>query len=222
MGRSGSSGFGIGATISDYRYICKPMLPGVAGSIYANKFLRYASGMHMHIDSKLAARLMTGLFGALILLTMSGLDSVRAQSNAAPKCATLLTVEELTTAVGEKMKEMGARQRGPGETECPWMLSGGSGGFKTVAVQFYELSHIKASPTASTPDAYFEMLVSAAEGTASGKRELLPKIGQKAAFVPTTPQVLAVVQRADGIARIVGNNLTKAQITAVARAVATP
>ena len=46
--------------------------------------------------------------------------------------------------------------------------------------------------------------------------------GRKAAFVPTTPQVLAVVQRSDGVARIVGNNLTKAQITAVARAVAAP
>ena len=178
--------------------------------------------MHMHIDRKLAAGLVTCLSGALLILTMIGPEGVRAQSNAAPRCATLLTADELTTIVGEKMKEMGARQRGPGETECPWMLSGGSGGFKTVAVQFYELSHIKASPTASTPDAYFEMLVSAAEGTASGKRELLPGIGQKAAFVPTTPQVLAVVQRADGIARIVGNNLTKAQVTAVARAVTTP
>jgi hypothetical protein len=66
------------------------------------------------------------------------------------------------------------------------------------------------------------MVVAAAEGTASGKREVLAGIGQKAAFVPTTPQVLAVVQRPDGVARIVGNNLTKAQITAVARAVATP
>ena len=165
---------------------------------------------------------MTYLVGALILFATFGPEGVRAQSNAALKCATLLTADELTTAIGDKMTEMGPRQRGPGETECSWMLRGGSSGFKTVAVQFYELSHIKASPTASTPDAYFEMLVSAAEGTASGKRELLPNIGQKAAFVPTTPQVLAVVQRADGIARIVGNNLTKAQITAVARAVTTP
>jgi hypothetical protein len=50
----------------------------------------------------------------------------------------------------------------------------------------------------------------------------LTGIGQKAAFVPADPQVLAVVQRPDGVARIVGNNLTKAQITAVALAVATP
>jgi hypothetical protein len=58
---------------------------------------------------------------------------------------------------------------------------------------------------------------------ASGKkREMLAGIGQKAAFLNADPQVLAVVQRADGVARIVGNNLTKAQITAVARAVASP
>jgi hypothetical protein len=139
----------------------------------------------------------------------------------APTCTTLLTADELTKIIGEKMTDMGARARGPGETECPWMLRGGSSGFKTVAVQFYDLSAVKASQS-STLDAYFEMTVSAAEGVASGKRETLASIGQKAAFVPTEPQVLAVVQRADGIARIVGNNLTKAQITAVARAVATP
>jgi hypothetical protein len=91
-----------------------------------------------------------------------------------------------------------------------------------VAVQFYELSHIKTSPTAPTSDAFFEMLVAAAEGTASGKREMLAGIGQKAVFVPASPQVLAVVQRPNGVARIVGNNFTKAQMTAVARAVATP
>ena len=184
--------------------------------------LLYAFAMQTHIDRRLATAWVLCLSGALILLATYGLEDVRAQSNAALKCSTLLTAEELTAAIGEKMTDMSARQRGPGDTECPWMLRGGSGGFKTVAVQFYELSHIKASPTAATPDAHFEMLVSAAEGTASGKRELLPGIGQKAAFVPTTPQVLAIVQRADGIARIVGNNLTKAQITAVARAVATP
>ena len=102
------------------------------------------------------------------------------------------------------------------------MLRGGSTGFKTVAVQFYDLDAIKTSPAAPTLDTFFETLVSAAEGVASGKRQMLSGIGQKAAVVPTDPQVLAVVQRADGVARIVGNNLTKAQMTAVARAVATP
>ena len=43
------------------------------------------------------------------------------------------------------------------------MLRGGSGGFKTVSVEFYEPSSIKESPTAPTPDKFFEMLVSAVE-----------------------------------------------------------
>jgi hypothetical protein len=161
----------------------------------------------------------------LMLAAFAGTDRVRAQTasaSAAPTCSTLLTADELTKAVGEKMTDMGARPRAAGETECPWMLRGGSSGFKTVAVQFYDLSNIKANPNASTPDTFFESLVSAAEGVASGKREMLAGIGQSAAFVPTSPQVFAVVQRPDGIARIVGNNLTKAQITAVARAVAAP
>jgi hypothetical protein len=160
--------------------------------------------------------------GAISLASLSSARvGAQAGAAAAPTCSTLLTAEELTKAVGEKMADMGARPRGQGETECPWMLRGGSSGFKTVSVQFYDLSAIKSTQS-GTADGFFENIVSAAEGVAAGKRELLPGIGQKAAFVPTNPQVLAVVQRADGIARIVGNNLTKAQITAVARAVATP
>ncbi len=158
------------------------------------------------------------------LLLVSGLLLVapavaRAQ---APTCMTLLTADELTKAVGAGFKEMGGQARDAGETECPWMLRGG-GAFKTVAVQFYDLTAVKASPASPTLEAFFEMIVSGGEAVAAGKkRETLAGIGQKAAFVPTDPQVLAVVQRADGVARIVGNNLTKAQITAVARAVAAP
>jgi hypothetical protein len=148
--------------------------------------------------------------------------SLGAGQSAPATCSTLLTAEELAKAVVSGFKDMGARPRAAGETECPWMLSGGSEGFKTVSVQFYDLTAIKAS-TKPTLDAYFEMIVLGAEAAASGKkREPLAGIGQKAVFVPTDPQVLAVVQRADGVARIVGNNLTKAQIAALARAVATP
>ena len=146
-----------------------------------------------------------------------------AQAQTPPTCMTLLTADELTKAVGAGFADMGGRDRGEGETECPWMMRGGSSGFKTVSVQFYDLRAVKANPNAATLDAFFEQIVAAGEGAAAGrKREALAGVGQRAAFVPTEPQVLAVVQRADGVARIVGNNLTKAQITAVARAVATP
>jgi hypothetical protein len=177
--------------------------------------------MIIRVNRRVAAVLTLSLGSMGVLGGSAGSMDVDAQAKPTLACAALLTAEELTAAVGEKMTDMGGRARGPGETECPWMLRGGSG-FKTVSVQFYELSHIKASPSAPTLESYFEMVVKGGEGVASGKREILAGIGQKAAFVPTTPQVLAVVQRADGVARIVGNNLTKAQITAVARAVAAP
>ena len=148
--------------------------------------------------------------------------ALTAQKPATPMCATLLTADELSKAVVPGFQEMGPDEREAGESSCPWMLRGGKDGFKTVNVQFYTPAAIKTSPMAPTADKYFEMLVTAAEESNKKKREVLPGIGVKAAFVATDPQVLAVVQRADGVARIVGNNLTKAQITAVAKAVATP
>jgi len=159
---------------------------------------------------------------AAAFILLSNIASAQ-PSAAVPVCATLLTADELTKIIGEKMTDMGPRVRESGESECSWMLRGGSKGFKTVSVQFYDVKAIKASPAAPTLPAFFEQTVSAGEGAASGnKREMLTGIGDKAAFVQTDPQVLAVVQRPNGVARIVGNNLTKAEITAVARAVATP
>lgn len=160
---------------------------------------------------------------AVVILFASVASAQTSAAAAVPQCTTLLTAEEITKAVGVAMENMGAQVRESGESECPWMVRGGSSGFKTISVQFYDMKVIKASTTASTLPTFFELIVSAGESAAPGKkRELLPGIGQQAAFVPTDPQVFAVVQRADGVARIVANNLTKAQITAVARAVATP
>jgi hypothetical protein len=163
------------------------------------------------------------------VLTLGAPQGLRADGQAqkpVPICATLLTSDEVTKALGATLKDMGARIQATGESMCPWMLQGGAGGFKTVSVQFYEAAAIKAgqvSPALTTVDAFYESVVAAAEGMASGnKREPLTGIGVKAAFIATTPQVGVVVQRTDGVARIVGNNLTKDQITAVARAVAAP
>jgi hypothetical protein len=98
------------------------------------------------------------------------------------------------------------------------MLRGGSNGFKTVSVLLYDMKVIKASAAPTLP-AFLEQIVSSGEVAASGnKREMLLGIGDKAAFVQTDPQVLAVIQGPDGVARIVDNKLTKAELTAVARA----
>ena len=86
-----------------------------------------------------------------------------ARAQTPPTCMTLLTADELTKAVSAGFADMGGRERGEGETECPWMLRGGSAGFKTVSVQFYDLRAVKASQNAPTLDAFFEQIVAAAK-----------------------------------------------------------
>ena len=157
---------------------------------------------------------------ASALLALPGIVSAQAPAAKAPTCTSLFTAAELAQTVGGGFKDMGPEERHPGETECSWMARGGATGFQTVSLQFYDLRAIKDAN--QTPAAFFETVVDGAEGMASGKRQPLPGIGQQAVFVPTDPQALAVVLRADGVARIVGNNISKAQITAIAKAVAAP
>jgi hypothetical protein len=171
--------------------------------------------------TSLRASLMTAGFAVVTLTLGPATASAQKSTSGAPGCAAVLTADEVKAAVGVAMEDMGPRDRSEGESECGWMARG-AGGLKTVSVQFYDARAIKASPSASTPDAFFEMIVSAAEESTSKKREPVAGVGQRAAFVPTDPQTLAVVQRPDGIARIVANGLNKAQTVAVARAVATP
>jgi hypothetical protein len=161
------------------------------------------------------------LRAALVLATLVAVPSAaRAQDTAvAPTCATLFTAAELAQAVGPGFKDMGPKQRNPGETECAWMARG-SKGFQTVAVQFYDQRALEAASVSAAE--FYERVVSGAEGVASGKRQPLAGVGQQAAFVPTDPQALVAVLRADGVARIVANNVSKAQLTAVAKAVAAP
>ena len=69
------------------------------------------------------------------------------------------------------------------------------------------------------------MIASAAEEIAGRKREAvtgLASAGTRAATVQGSGQVLLLVQRGDGIARVVLGNLTKAQVTALARAISGP
>ena len=158
-------------------------------------------------------------------ISIAGIAAPAAAQSATPAatmpCAAVVTADEVKAAVGVAMDRLDPADRGKGQTECAWM-SRGSGGFKTLAVVFYDQSAIKASPTAPTGDAFFEMLVKAAEDSTSARREVIAGVGQHAAFVPTSPQTLAVVHVPEGAVRIVANGLTRAQTIAIAKAVATP
>ena len=61
----------------------------------------------------------------------------------------------------------------------------GTPGFKTLAVSFFDAVALKASPGYASADEYFESVVSSVESRALSKREVLPGVGLKAAFVAT-------------------------------------
>lgn len=148
--------------------------------------------------------------------------SIAFAQRAGPSCMSLLTADEIAKAIGEPFKDLGSETGRSGATSCDWAARLGTPGAKAVSFSFYDNVALKASPAYASPDAYFESIVSSAESKAKAKRETLAGIGAKAVSVPTAPQLLVVVQRADGVGRLVGNNLTKAQMTALARAIAAP
>lgn len=165
------------------------------------------------------AVLSTMVLSTLMTSVWSGLAAAQAPA-APPTCMSLLTSEALAKVMGATFKEMGQEVDRSGATDCEWMFRGGTDGVKALSVSFFDSSKIKASPAGFTDDSYFEMVVSGAERAGSSKREMLAGIGLKTAFVTMKPQVQVVVQRPDGVARIIGNNVTKAEMTALAKVLA--
>lgn len=143
-----------------------------------------------------------------------------AQAQAPATCGSLLTDAELTKAVGTPMRAIGNGVRGSGHTECKWMLAG-QGAFKTLAVIFEDDSALKAAD-AATAARLFETYVSSAEQTGKSKRSPLPGVGERAAIIEVSEQTQVIVQRTDGVARIISNGLSRAQVTAIAQALMTP
>ncbi len=169
------------------------------------------------------SRLRMPVGGVLVLLS---LISTAAWAEPAPvKCAQALTAEQVRGTVGATLKVLALQTAEAGVTECTWSRTVGaeSGGGPMIRVQFFERVAISANPVVSSPDGYYEMIASAAEEIAGRKREAVTGLtgaGNRAATVQGSVQILLLVQRADGIARVVLSGLTKAQATAFARAIA--
>jgi hypothetical protein len=157
-------------------------------------------------------------FAALIVSATLLTTPARAQAPAT--CGSLITDAELAKVVGTPMRAIGNDVRGPGHTECKWMLAG-QGAFKTVAVIFEDESALK-SAHAATSASLFETYVSSAEQTGKSKRSPLPGVGQRAAIIDVSEQTQVIVQRTDGVARIITNGLSRPQVTAIAQALMTP
>lgn len=143
---------------------------------------------------------------------------VRAQTPAEPsavRCDAVLTAEEATAVVGESYQGPATSEPRPGFTSCDWQGEDSNFGFTFASLK-------ALADDQRTADEEFEFDVLALESDTT-KRELLPGIGVKAAILGAGDDALVVVvQRADGVARMLTYKLGREKTLALARAIATP
>ena len=150
-----------------------------------------------------------------VLACVPGLSAAQTAA-VAPRCAQLLSIEQVQATVGPGLVATAQTPRDPKVLECVWSRAGGA----TVSLQFFDRKAIDANPVTHTPDGYYEMIVSAGEEAVSKKREPVAGMASRAAFVQGQTQLMLVVQRGDGVARLLLGNVTRPQATALAKTLA--
>jgi len=131
-------------------------------------------------------------------------------------CADIASNVAMSAALGLRVVAAAPVARDTGVTECNWVRTADTP--PTVSVRHFDRRAILANPVARTPESYLELLESAGEEVAGRRREPLPG-GGKAVLIPGNGQWLVVVQRPDGVLRVVVNLPARATAFAVARAV---
>ena len=144
--------------------------------------------------------------------------TAHAQSPAEPsavRCDAVLTPEEAVAVVGDGYQGPAVGEPRPGFTSCDWQGDGSNFGFTFASLK-------ALADEQRTADDEFEFDVLALENETT-KRELLPGVGVKAAVLPAGDDALAVVvQRADGVARMITYRIEREKVLALARALAAP
>ena len=135
------------------------------------------------------------------------------------RCAELLGADQVKAVLGAGMVAAAPKQHEAGESECVWRR-GTDAAAVSLSVRFFDRQAIGSNPVSRTLDGYYEMLVKAGEEVGDKKREAVAGV-PRAALIHASPQILVLVQRADGVARVVLGNLSRAQAVAVAKAIAT-
>jgi hypothetical protein len=138
-------------------------------------------------------------------------------------CAKFLPAEKLQAAIGKGMNPASATVKSLGELTCAWMRRAPDP-FATVAIEYYEKKIIPATGPDNnrTPEMLYEDMITPHETMSKTKREPIPGVSKRAVYVAAAPQGLVVIQRDDGVLRIVMSGLSKAQAIAVANALAAP
>ena len=156
---------------------------------------------------------------AVISVTFGLVATGFSQDAASLKCTQLLSADQVKTILGAGMAAAVPKQHEAGESECFWRRGSGETAV-SLSVRFFDRQAIGANPVSRTVDGYYEMLVKAGEEAGEKKRETVVGV-PRASLIQVNPQILVVVQRSDGVARVVLGNLSKAQAVAVAKVIGT-
>jgi hypothetical protein len=143
-------------------------------------------------------------------------------------CADVLTDDEVLAAVGRRGAAAEKNENEPGNSQCRWTWSDTE---SSVTVNYTTVSGIDARaastrccPDRSKPSAaqFFDYAIRMDVDLGSEPPAALTGIGERAALFFEDAYLKLVVQRADGVASIVGANITREQMLALAKAIAAP
>ncbi len=152
---------------------------------------------------------------AVLLLIAANAHAQAPAGPSAVRCDAVLTPEEAVAVVGDGYQGLAVGEPRPGFTSCDWQGDGSNFGFTFASLK-------ALADDQRTADEEFEFDVQALENDTT-KREPLPGVGVKAAVLPAGDDALAVVvQRADGVARMITYKVEREKVLALARALAAP
>jgi hypothetical protein len=144
---------------------------------------------------------------------------VGAPAQAQVPCARLLTAAEVEAAAGAGFKELGKEETAAGKSECMWLLEAANP--KAIGLTFSQPSAVPGGDLAK----FFAAAVSHAEGLHENKREALEGMGASAALIPGKKpgkMAILVLQMKDGVAYVETDQLERAQLLRLAKAIAAP
>lgn len=159
----------------------------------------------------------------------SGLASSQAPATTAKAgCAEVLTDDEVAAAVGRRGATSENQENEPGNSQCRWSWGDTE---STVTVSYTNTAGItaRAATTRCCPDRtksqaaqFFDYAIRIDMDLGSEPPASLTGIGERAALFFEDTYLKLVVQRPDGVASIVGANITREQMLALAKAIAAP
>ena len=176
-------------------------------------------------------RCLAALTATILTLSSGWRSHAQAPAAATPTCMTLLTDAEVNKALGAiPAKEK--KTLDPGNTSCSWARQSPLTGITTLSMGFVGLAGIKGfdkytveswgETWPATLPRFYDRSLKVQTDIAQTRGEALPGIGQRATLFAGGAMTTIVIQRPDGIATIVGVNVSRKEALALAQAIVTP